>query len=71
MTTTNPTTTEQRVCVSLEISEFGCGHIFVCADSTEQARDGHLMLAAVQPELRALALACKRAAAKILGAAAL
>jgi hypothetical protein len=57
---------ELKAVVTLECSEHGCGSIYIHATNAQEAANGHLLLAEVQPELRALASACRRAAEKLL-----
>ena len=62
---TVPTTIEQRVAISLELSEFGAGCIFVHAQNGDQARDAHRLLAEITDKLRELDAACKAAAVRL------
>jgi hypothetical protein len=56
---------EQRIAVSLELSEFGCGSIYIHAQNGDQARDAHRLLAEVTDKLRELDAACKAAAVRL------
>jgi hypothetical protein len=63
---TVPTTVvEQRVAISLELSEFGAGSIYIHARTGDEARDAHRLLAEVTDKLRELDAACKAAATKL------
>lgn len=59
-------TKTQQVALSLELSEYGIGQLYVLADNDQQAADGHRMLAELTPQLRELSAACQRAAVKVL-----
>ena len=61
-------TKEQKIAITLELSEHGVGQVYVFADDDRQASDGYGLLAEVTPKLTALSDACKLAAAKILAA---
>jgi hypothetical protein len=52
---------EQKVAITLELSEYGCGQVFIHADNCEQAADAHRFLTEVTRELDALNQACKAA----------
>jgi hypothetical protein len=54
-----------KVAVSLELSEYGVGQVYVYADNDKQAADGHRLLADVTPKLRELSDACIEAAKKL------
>jgi hypothetical protein len=54
----------QKVAITLELSEFGVGQVYVLADDDQQASAGYRVLAEVTPQLRELDAACKRAAEK-------
>jgi hypothetical protein len=45
---------QQRVAVTLELSEHGVGQLYVMADNDKQAADGYSLLAKVTPQLREL-----------------
>lgn len=60
-----PNAIDQKISVSLELSEFGCGSIFIHAADNQQASNARKLLAEVTPELREIDAACKRAADKI------